>query len=29
MKTTIDPPDKELEEAIRHTGARTKTCCRP
>jgi Arc/MetJ family transcription regulator len=24
MKTTIDIPDKELEEAIRHTGAKTK-----
>ncbi|MHB8882843.1 MAG: type II toxin-antitoxin system VapB family antitoxin [Thermodesulfovibrionales bacterium] len=24
MKTTIDIPDKELEEAIKHTGAKTK-----
>lgn len=24
MKTTIDIPEKELEEAIRHTGAKTK-----
>jgi Arc/MetJ family transcription regulator len=24
MKTTIDIPDKELEEAIRNTGAKTK-----
>jgi hypothetical protein len=24
MKTTIDIPEKELEEAIMHTGARTK-----
>ncbi len=24
MKTTIDIPDKELEEVIRHTRARTK-----
>ncbi len=24
MKTTIDIPDKELEEVIRHTHARTK-----
>lgn len=24
MKTTIDIPDKELQEAIRHTGAKTK-----
>jgi hypothetical protein len=24
MKTTLDIPDKELEEAIRHTGAKTK-----
>lgn len=24
MKTTINIPDEELEEAIRHTGARTK-----
>ena len=24
MKTTIDIPDKELKEAIRHTGAKTK-----
>jgi Arc/MetJ family transcription regulator len=24
MKTTVDIPDKELEEAIRHTGATTK-----
>lgn len=25
MKTTIDLPEKELKEAIRHTGAKTKT----
>ncbi|CAN5204332.1 MAG: type II toxin-antitoxin system VapB family antitoxin [Gemmatimonadetes bacterium] len=24
MKTTIDIPDKELAEVIRHTGAKTK-----
>lgn len=24
MKTTIDIPEKELEEAIRYTGAKTK-----
>lgn len=24
MKTTIDIPDEELQEAIRHTGAKTK-----
>ena len=24
MKTTIDIPEKELEEAMRHTGATTK-----
>ena len=24
MKTTIDIPDKELQEAMRHTGAATK-----
>lgn len=24
MKTTVDIPDKELEEAIRHLGATTK-----
>jgi len=24
MKTTVDIPDAELEELIRHTGARTK-----
>jgi Arc/MetJ family transcription regulator len=24
MKTTLDIPDKELQEAIRHTGAKTK-----
>jgi Arc/MetJ family transcription regulator len=24
MKTTIDIPEKELKEAIRHTGAKTK-----
>ena len=24
MKTTVDIPDEELEEAIRHTRARTK-----
>lgn len=24
MKTTVDIPRSELEEAIRHTGARTK-----
>ena len=24
MKTTIDIPDEQLEEAIRHTGAKTK-----
>ena len=24
MKTTIDIPENELEEAIRHTGAKTK-----
>jgi len=24
MKTTIDIPDKELEEALKYTGARTK-----
>jgi len=24
MKTTIDIPDKVLQEAIRHTGAKTK-----
>lgn len=24
MKTTIDIPEKELEEAIRHAGAKTK-----
>lgn len=24
MKTTIDIPEQELEEAIRHSGARTK-----
>ena len=25
MKTTIDLPAEELKEAIRHTGAKTKT----
>ncbi len=25
MKTTIDLPESELAEAIRHTGAKTKT----
>lgn len=25
MKTTIDLPEAELAEAIRHTGAKTKT----
>jgi len=25
MKTTIDLPENELEEALRHTGAKTKT----
>ncbi|MEN9811354.1 MAG: hypothetical protein RL479_40 [Verrucomicrobiota bacterium] len=25
MKTTVDLPEKELAEAIRHTGAKTKT----
>jgi len=25
MKTTVDLPEKELEEALRHTGAKTKT----
>lgn len=25
MKTTIDLPEDELAEAIRHTGAKTKT----
>lgn len=24
MKTTIDIPEKELQEAIKHTGAKTK-----
>ena len=24
MKTTLDIPEKELQEAIRHTGAKTK-----
>lgn len=24
MKTTVDIPEKELKEAIRHTGAKTK-----
>ena len=24
MKTTVDIPDNELQEALRHTGARTK-----
>lgn len=24
MKTTLDIPDSELQEAIRHTGAKTK-----
>ncbi|HYU32675.1 MAG TPA: type II toxin-antitoxin system VapB family antitoxin [Thermoanaerobaculia bacterium] len=24
MKTTVDIPEKELEEALRHTGAKTK-----
>lgn len=24
MKTTLDIPDDELQEAIRHTGAKTK-----
>lgn len=24
MKTTVDIPDDQLEEAIRHTGAKTK-----
>ena len=24
MKTTLDIPDKELQEAIRHTGSKTK-----
>jgi Arc/MetJ family transcription regulator len=24
MKTTLDIPDNELQEAIRHTGAKTK-----
>ena len=24
MKTTVDIPDEALEEAMRHTGARTK-----
>ncbi len=24
MKTTVDIPESELEEAIRHTGAKTK-----
>lgn len=24
MKTTVDIPEKELREAIRHTGAKTK-----
>lgn len=24
MKTTIDIPEQELQEAIRHTGAKTK-----
>jgi len=24
MKTTVDIPDEQLEEAIRHTGAKTK-----
>lgn len=24
MKTTVDIPDEELEELMRHTGARTK-----
>jgi Arc/MetJ family transcription regulator len=24
MKTTVDIPEKELQEAIRHTGAKTK-----
>ena len=24
MKTTIDIPEKDLQEAIRHTGAKTK-----
>lgn len=24
MKTTVDIPEKELEEAMRHTGAKTK-----
>ena len=25
MKTTVDLPESELAEAIRHTGAKTKT----
>ena len=25
MKTTVDLPEKELAEAMRHTGAKTKT----
>ncbi len=25
MKTTVDIPENELEEAIRHTNAKTKT----
>jgi len=25
MKTTVDLPEKELSEAMRHTGAKTKT----
>jgi len=25
MKTTIDLPENELKEALRHTGAKTKT----
>ena len=24
MKTTVDIPDEQLEEAMRHTGAKTK-----
>lgn len=24
MKTTVDIPDRELQDVIRHTGARTK-----
>lgn len=25
MKTTVDLPERELAEALRHTGAKTKT----